>query len=72
LEGYCFVCGEKLGWGNRFDSTHLEIIPEGMTANEKVCYDCSEICTECGTKNISKAKFCNECGKSLVIQSKNS
>lgn len=50
LEGYCFVCGQKLSWGQRFDLAHLEsrnrIIPEGMTANEKVCNDCLEITTE--------------------------
>jgi len=50
LEGYCFVCGEKLSWGNRFDRSHLgsgnKIIPEGMTWNDKVCSDCLEICTK--------------------------
>jgi len=50
LDTNCFVYKEKLGWGNRFDLATLEsrnrIIPEGMTADEKICYDCYEITTE--------------------------
>jgi len=50
LDTNCFVCKEKLGWGNRFDLATLEsrnrIIPEGMTRNEKICHDCYEITTE--------------------------
>jgi HJR/Mrr/RecB family endonuclease len=65
LEGFCFVCSEKLGWGNRFDSTHIVdiqkgIVPKGMPENEKICSDCLKITPEEdeGTLEIRR-EICN-------------